>query len=367
MEFRDNEPESFDDGAHIIDAPFDAYDGEDPYIFVCYSHNDALEVFQDLKYFNDAGVNVFYDEGLPSAISWTSSIEIKIKSSALFVPFISNNLKESRFSRNEINLAYRLDIPILPIFLEETPLDQGLDLEIGGKQAIFKYIMDEEKYTYYWIREFKRHGFNLKLNDDSELPDLFTPQEKESQLSKSLSRLIESAKQIYMCDNIKESRAYANNSSSRKSSGISRVLSKIGGKNGGSSRFPSPNVVLSNENVLEGSSEKIYISYSSKDNLIANEVCSYLEENGMDCWIAPRNIKSSKNYVDETTNAIKNSKCVVLLFSRNSNESNYVANEIDLAFSNNKFIIPFRIDDSVPDGKLDFFLGNSQWIDAYPE
>lgn len=34
----------------------------------------------------------------------------------------------------------------------------------------------------------------------------------------------------------------------------------------------------------------IFISYSSKDKNVADALCHYLEERGVPCWIAPRDI-----------------------------------------------------------------------------
>jgi hypothetical protein len=36
--------------------------------------------------------------------------------------------------------------------------------------------------------------------------------------------------------------------------------------------------------------DDIFISYSSIDKEVADKVCSILEENGISCWMAPRNI-----------------------------------------------------------------------------
>jgi hypothetical protein len=34
----------------------------------------------------------------------------------------------------------------------------------------------------------------------------------------------------------------------------------------------------------------VFISYSSKDVTLANDVCLFLENTGLRCWIGPRNI-----------------------------------------------------------------------------
>lgn len=108
----------------------------------------------------------------------------------------------------------------------------------------------------------------------------------------------------------------------------------------------------------------VFISYSTQDQNVAEEVVTFLENNGVECWIAPRNIKSGKSYSEEIVTGLKEAKLVVLIFSKNSQDSNYVNNEIELAFSYDKPIIAFKISESLPKNKLEFYLKNSQWLEA---
>lgn len=111
----------------------------------------------------------------------------------------------------------------------------------------------------------------------------------------------------------------------------------------------------------------VFISYSTKDKVTADAICHILEENDMRCWIAPRNISSGQPYAEEILNAIKSTKIVVLVFSSNSQASQFVQKEINLSFSNSKPIISFVIDKSLPQGDLEFYLKTNHWLDAYPE
>ncbi|WP_298499608.1 toll/interleukin-1 receptor domain-containing protein [uncultured Methanobrevibacter sp.] len=114
-------------------------------------------------------------------------------------------------------------------------------------------------------------------------------------------------------------------------------------------------------------SQDVFISYSTKDDDIANKACYALEQNGLTCWIAPRNISSGKNYIDEIANAIKTTKIVVLIFSKDSQASKYVNNEINMAFTRNKPIITFNIDNTMPEGYMEYYLKVSQWLMAHPK
>lgn len=110
----------------------------------------------------------------------------------------------------------------------------------------------------------------------------------------------------------------------------------------------------------------VFISYSSKDKSVATALCHALEQAGIRCWIAPRDVTPGQPYAAEIVNAIREARLVVLIFSIHSNNSPHVGNEIDKAFNQGKIIIPFRIDKSELNDSLDYYLARKHWIDAYP-
>ena len=109
----------------------------------------------------------------------------------------------------------------------------------------------------------------------------------------------------------------------------------------------------------------VYICYDERDLETAKKVCDTLEDNGLDCWLKNRDT-GAKRMVDEIMDAIKKSKVMVLLFSKNSKDSNFVNNEVDIAFAQKRSILVFQIDDSKLDGGLEFFLRNKPRIEAFP-
>ena len=108
----------------------------------------------------------------------------------------------------------------------------------------------------------------------------------------------------------------------------------------------------------------IFISYSSKDAKIAFQLVDYLEQNGISCWIAPRNIASGHDYTDTIDEAIKNCDGFILIFSGHSARSQWVKKELSLGISHDKNVIPFRITNTKTDGGLNFMLNNLQWIEG---
>lgn len=118
---------------------------------------------------------------------------------------------------------------------------------------------------------------------------------------------------------------------------------------------------------LGKSGHDVFISYSTKDKIIADAICHILEQNNLKCWIASRDITSGTNYSNKIINAIISAKIVVLVFSKYSQESPFVNSEISIAYSNNKPIISFKIDETMPEGDMEYNLKNKHWLEAYPE
>jgi hypothetical protein len=111
--------------------------------------------------------------------------------------------------------------------------------------------------------------------------------------------------------------------------------------------------------------DRVFISYSSKEKHVAEAVCAALEAQRTRCWIAPRDIARGIEYGAAIIEALCECQVVVLIFSRHANDSRFVRSEIERAVSNDKPIIPLRIEDVKPSGSLEYLLSGSQWLDAY--
>jgi len=69
----------------------------------------------------------------------------------------------------------------------------------------------------------------------------------------------------------------------------------------------------------------IFISYSSKDVKIAENIHKFLVENGHDAWRDQRNIEADWSY--EIADALTRQDLMLLLWTRNASESDYVKSE----------------------------------------
>ena len=111
----------------------------------------------------------------------------------------------------------------------------------------------------------------------------------------------------------------------------------------------------------------VHISYSSKDTKEAQMVCHILEQNGIKCWIAPRDFVNDRPFQEIINEAVRKSKVEVLILSNYSQESKYVLLEIKEAFDKKIPIIPFLIDInySFPNDEMAFYLKSYSLLDAY--
>ena len=113
-------------------------------------------------------------------------------------------------------------------------------------------------------------------------------------------------------------------------------------------------------------SRDVFISYSQPDHDCAMELVTSLEGQGIECWIAPRDIVPSADWAAEIIDAISRAHTMVLIFSKSSNESPQVRREVERAVHKQISILPFRLENVMPSKSLEYFLSAQHWMDAFP-
>jgi hypothetical protein len=108
----------------------------------------------------------------------------------------------------------------------------------------------------------------------------------------------------------------------------------------------------------------IFICFSSGDADAAGKVVSFLEANGLRCWISNRDVEPGHNYQESIVRALEGAKAIVFLLSENSNRSNEVKKELSLGASDDIPVIPLRLSPVSLSGALRYELATRQWIDA---
>lgn len=110
---------------------------------------------------------------------------------------------------------------------------------------------------------------------------------------------------------------------------------------------------------------QVFISYCQEDANTANQICGSLENAGITCWIAPRNVPPGQEWPEAIAGGIRGSRILVLLLSSHSHRSKQIARECELADRNGLSIVTFRLEEVNPPEALEYFLTNLQWIDGF--
>jgi hypothetical protein len=106
----------------------------------------------------------------------------------------------------------------------------------------------------------------------------------------------------------------------------------------------------------------VFVSYAPQDAAIANAVVENIEQHGIKCWIAPRDVTPGLQYADEAVGAIDGTKVVVLVLSEHAVASPHVGREIERVASKRRRIIGLRTDATPLTRSFEYFLNESQWI-----
>ena len=95
--------------------------------------------------------------------------------------------------------------------------------------------------------------------------------------------------------------------------------------------------------------------------------CEALEQRGLHCWLASRDISPGENFQEAIVRAIGSARAMVLVFSGSANNSDEIKKEIALASHYHLAVIPVRVEDVLPTDAFLYELSTRQWIDAFDD
>jgi len=131
-----------------IIAPLDAYQGTEPYIYVSYEHKDSAVVFAHLKKLRGQGFRIWYDEGFAPGSNWSDEIAMAIINAACILVFMSPEASVSRDVKNDIAFALSKKKLMVCVYLSETTLPLGLEMQLGNVTAIHEYRFENKDKFY---------------------------------------------------------------------------------------------------------------------------------------------------------------------------------------------------------------------------
>ena len=108
----------------------------------------------------------------------------------------------------------------------------------------------------------------------------------------------------------------------------------------------------------------VFVSYSTRDKPVADALVSRLEQAGVRCWVAPRDILPGMVWGEAIIHAIATTRLMVVILSGEANASRHVLREVERAVASDVVVVPFRIDGVEPTGAMAYFLASEHWLDA---
>lgn len=109
-----------------------------------------------------------------------------------------------------------------------------------------------------------------------------------------------------------------------------------------------------------------FISYSSKNQASADAMRELFNKHNIDTWMAPYDIPAGSKYAAVITKAIRDCSCFVLLLSNDSQASEAVDSEVELAaLTFKKSIITVELEKVILNDAFTFYIHNKQIIAAH--
>lgn len=151
------------------------YEGTLPYLFVSYAHKNDAAVLEIIRTLQARGFRVWYDEGIEAGSEWPESIASHLERAQLVLAFLSPAYLRSDNCRKEMHYALTKKKPVINVYLEQTELSPGMEMQIGNLFALMKYTYPSEEYFYDKLFSAELLDASKFAGDPPELPDAPAP------------------------------------------------------------------------------------------------------------------------------------------------------------------------------------------------
>ena len=132
-------------------------------------------------------------------------------------------------------------------------------------------------------------------------------------------------------------------------------------------RGPDVSRLQTNGNQLREPPKPIFVSFSKHDQAAALEILGRLEAADLKCWISCRDVPHGYDYQDAIVDALDTAGAMVLVFSKNANNSAEIKRELALASANSLFVLPVRIENAEPTKGFKYQLVNCQYVNLFED
>ncbi|MEZ5291555.1 MAG: toll/interleukin-1 receptor domain-containing protein [Vicinamibacterales bacterium] len=99
----------------------------------------------------------------------------------------------------------------------------------------------------------------------------------------------------------------------------------------------------------------VFVAHAAEDSATALELAAKLEEHGVTCWLAPRDVAPSRLYAESLYRAIEAAPVFIVLISKAANNSTHVARELEIADQMGRRVVPVRLEDFEATGAFCYY------------
>ena len=129
------ENEIFD--ASYYDMGLNSYEGEEPYIFISYSHADIPKVRTIMKRIEQEKFRFWYDDTMEIGEDFRTELQTKIEGCHAFLLFVSPASMQSKYCGMEIITAFKNNKKIYPVYLDDnTEIPGALKMILENLQHV---------------------------------------------------------------------------------------------------------------------------------------------------------------------------------------------------------------------------------------
>lgn len=123
------------------------YRGNEPFIFISYSHKDTEQVLPIVEEMARTGFRIWFDAGIELGGRWDNDIATHIRDCCIFIPFFTENYLASKNCTNELRYALSKDCKCLAVYLEPVSFESepGIEMYVNVNQNIMGYKVTPEQ------------------------------------------------------------------------------------------------------------------------------------------------------------------------------------------------------------------------------
>ncbi len=126
-----------------VQTKFEAYTGNEPYLFVSYSHRDTAAVYPILDALHDCKYRIWYDESCENGNDFRDELRHRIENAEAVLLFVSKSSMTSPFCGMEIIVARENNKRLYPIYLDDADVPPAFAILLSNTQHSMAGNMDK--------------------------------------------------------------------------------------------------------------------------------------------------------------------------------------------------------------------------------